>query len=213
MHEKQSNHIGTITGKTIGEVWRLYCDHVLSQGVVRPDDKEDILESAPLLIEILDPSVDDPFVLRHGDQHVIEIYTKKMYSMDIITELNSTYGDRIFLNCGVDQFKWMIDRLRTKWWTKAASISLLKPNDPGPRIPCLTQIQFLQRDGKINAHCTFRSQNVFRSYGNFLGIKSLLDKASKELDVPAGRIIVFISCPHIYISDREKAKQISEFAI
>lgn len=198
----------TISGTTLGEAWIRYMGCVLAQGSIQPDDREDIFEITPVMVFIQETSDQDPIVKRFGDEHVIEIYTKKMYSRDLIPELNSTYGDRIFDNQGINQFDWVVDRLAGKWWTKGASISLLKPNDPGPRIPCLTQLQFVIREGRLNLIATFRSQNVFRSYGNFIGLKSLQSMAAERLRVDCGTITSFCACPHIYQSDLAAARDI-----
>lgn len=202
-----------LSERTLGAAWLSYNRAVLSKSVTMIDDREDIHESGPVSLVIEHVDHNDPIIRRFGDPHVIEMYTEKMFSMEIIEELNSTYGDRIFSNNGVDQFEWMISRLKNKWWTKAASISLLKPNDPGPRIPCLTQLQMVIRNGALQIHSVFRSQNVFRSYGNFIGIQALQKIAAEKLEVTPGSIYSYCICPHIYHSDVPKVQAVLHDAL
>jgi thymidylate synthase len=197
-----------IADRTIGKAWLNYMKHILSNGKLEPDDRENIFEVGPLYIEITNPSKQDEIVERFGDQHVIETYVKKMFSKEIIPELNSTYGDRLFDNSGVDQIEWVSDRLQRKWWTKGACISLLKPNDPGPRIPCLTQLQFVIRSGQVNLEAVFRSQNAYRAYGNFYGLLEVQGLIATKIRKRSGKLGVFITCPHIYGSDLPKARAI-----
>lgn len=197
-----------IQEETLGAAWVNYMRHVLLHGRSVPDDREEIRESESVTVEIRNPCPEDRIIRAHADPHVIEIYTLKMFSLEIIEELNSTYGDRIFANGGVDQFEWLRARLRKKWWTKGAVISLLKPDDPGPRIPCLTQIQFVVRGNVLNIFGIFRSQNVFRSYGNFIGLRELQKSMAEASGKTLGKVSAYCVCPHIYVSDIPKAEEL-----
>jgi thymidylate synthase len=179
------------------------------------DDREDIMESDAVVFSINDFSDSDGILERHGNKHIIDIYTKKMFSLELIDELNSTYGDRFFSNLGVNQFQLAVDRLKQNKWAKSCFIPLVIPNDPGPRIPCLSAIQVSIRNEEIKIHATFRSQNAFNAYGNFIGLRALQDRFSKELGLPCGPVEFFINFPHIYVSDIELARAIiaEEFAV
>src|SRR3989344_5450483 len=102
---------------------------------------------------------------------------------------------------GVDQIKWLTDRLKIKPETKAATISLLLPSDPGPRIPCLSVIDVKIRNNKLNFTGFFRSQNVARSYANFITCHELHKKIAEKVNCPLGSMKFFISSAHIYEKD------------
>jgi thymidylate synthase len=197
-----------IKEQTAGLAWVSYLAHVLKVGALVPDDREPILEAPPTYIEIGQASEDDEIIRRYGDPKVVDMYVRKMFSRDIIPELNSTYGDRIFDNAGVDQLEWMAKRLLNKTWAKSAAISLLKPNDPGPRIPCLIALQGVIRRKRLAITGVFRSQNAFRSYGNMLGVRAVQELLAEKTDSRAGPIQFFITCPHIYESDIETARDV-----
>lgn len=197
-----------LNSSSIGAVWVEYLAEVLSSGVEVFDARENVLEAAPVVFAI--DSFDDPdgVIERHCDKYIIEIYTKKMFSLEIIKDLNSTYGDRFFRNLGVDQISWVVERLRDNQWAKSAFISLVVPNDPGPRIPCLSAVQFAIRDDVLKMYCTFRSQNVFNAYGNFFGVRALQADVAGRLGLSLGPISFFVNFPHIYLSNIEAAAAI-----
>lgn len=194
---------------SIGSLWVEYLTHVLEHGVEVHDQRENILEVDQVNILLSEISKADPIILRYGKPDVIETYIRKMFSHELIPELNSTYGDRFFDNLGVDQIEWGINRLQDNKWAKSCFIPLVIPNDPGPRIPCLSAIQISIRNDSLNIHATFRSQNVFHSYGNFYGLSAIQEFIAKKIPgVSVGKIYCSINFPHIYLSDVSEAKAI-----
>jgi len=197
----------------IGELWLEYINAVSSSDRWVHDNREEVCEADPIVFVINDFTDSLGILSRNADDHVIDIYTKKMFSMELIEELNSTYGDRFFNNLGVNQFDWVVSRLRENKWAKSCFIPLVVPNDPGPRIPCLSAVQVAIRDNKTKLYATFRSQNAYNSYGNFLGLRAMQIKFSEELNVPPGEICFSINFPHIYRSDFQKVRSIVETEI
>ncbi len=200
--------INAISAETVGRAWVSYLSRTISQGIKIPDDKEPIYEARATTIFIEKPWRNDDILKRFGDPRIIELYIRKMFSREIIAELNSCYGDRLFDNRGVNQIEWAVERLKSKWWSKAASVGLLIPNDPGPRIPCLTTIQFQIRNDRLLFTATFRSQNVFRAYANFIGLYEVHKVVAEELGIKAGSMTVFCVSPHVYELDLEAAHRV-----
>ncbi len=197
-----------IEAKTAGEAWVKYLATTLKNGVELPDDKEQILESEPIFISIESIEVNDPILKKYADPKIIEQYTFKMFSQDIIEELSSTYGHRLFNYDGVNQVQWAIDRLKNKWWTKSASIGLLKPNEDMPRIPCLISVMPVIRNDKVILNAVFRSQNVFNSYGNFCGLHEVHKLIAEGVGCELGALRIVAWSPHIYKSNIKKAEEI-----
>ena len=180
-----------LKSRSLGPVWIEYLQVVLDNGEWAHDDREQILETAPITFTI-DHFEDAEGILKtHGNEHIIETYTSKMFSLEIIEELNSTYGDRFFSNLGVDQIAWAVDRLRANPWAKSCFLPLVLPNDPGPRIPCLSAVQIALRKDAVQFFATLRSQNVFNAYGNFVGIRKLQSLVASTLDARLGSIYFF----------------------
>ena len=197
-----------LKAESIGPVWIEYLQAIVDNGSWVHDDREEILETPPVVFTINDFEDKEKVLARYANQHVIDVYTEKMFSMDMIEELNSTYGDRFFANLGVDQIDLAIKKLKDNPWAKSCFVPLVVPDDPGPRVPCLSALQIAVRDNKVQFFSTFRSQNAYNSYGNFLGIRALQELVAEKLGLEAGRVYFFVNFPHIYKSDVAKAKAV-----
>lgn len=197
-----------ITRPSLGELWLSYMSHIVQNGSSVPDDREEILETGPVCCEVAHIDGEDPIIKRYADKTIIELYVKKMYAMELMPEFNSSYGDRLFNYDGVNQIQWLIEKLAKNQFAKSAAISLLKPQDTAPRIPCLVGLQPVLRHSTLTLNATFRSQNAFRAYGNFFGLSAILNEMAVALRVEPGSIRAFVVCPHIYRSDIKDAKEI-----
>jgi thymidylate synthase len=198
----------TIKTKSLGETWVEYLRYVLADGISTYDAREYVLEASPVTIELSGLEQSDSIIEAVGKKETIDVYTRKMFSRELIPELNSTYGDRLFNARGVDQIDWIIKRLKANQWTKAAFISLVLPDDPGPRVPCLSSIQFAVRNKELNLHATYRSQNAFNSYANFLGVHALHMQVANDVGFPVGKLFSVVHFPHIYTGDVSASREI-----
>lgn len=195
-----------INKKDPGLNWLHYCKAVFEQGASFHDESEKIKELLDVFIVFDKFNTEDETFKKYADPKLIELYRRKMVSLEIIPELNTTYGKRLYDQQGFDQVEWLVKRLRHKPETKAATISLLLPNDPGPRIPCLTTIDVKIRDNKLQLLVFYRSQNASRAYGNFIGVHDLHKKIAAETGYPMGQMKFFIASAHIYEKDYEFVK-------
>ena len=193
---------------SIGPIWIEYISTVLNNGKWVHDDREEILETLPIVFTIKEFEDSQCILAKYAERHVIDTYTEKIFSKDIIKELNSSYGARLFANLGVNQIALVVDKLKANPWAKSCFVPLVIPNDPGPRIPCLSALQIALRDDAVQFYATFRSQNAFNSYGNFIGIRALQNMVAEKLEHKAGDIHFFVNFPHIYKSDVDKVKNI-----
>ena len=199
-----------IIANSVGEVWIKYLIYLLENGTIYHDEKEEILEKDDIVLIINDNITNDPILNKYADKKLASLYLQKMQTLEIVPELNASYGQRIFNQLGVNQYEWCLNRLKKKPETKAATMSLLLPDDPGPRIPCLDIIDLKLRNGTLSAKTFFRSQNALNAYGNILALFWLLDKFSTDLNVKRDKITCFISNGHIYLKKIDIAKQIVE---
>ncbi|BFK82149.1 hypothetical protein I3900191A7_22940 [Clostridium baratii] len=197
-----------IHSKTIGQAWIQYLQTVYEMGNLYYDEDEEIIEFENIILDIEDDVENDLILNTYADEHISSLYMKKMQSTELVEELNASYGKRIFDQLGINQYEWVVNRLKNKSETKAATISLLLPNDPGPRIPCLDIIDFKVRNGKLYTKTFFRSQNALRAYGNLKAIFWLSNKLAKELEIERKNLICFISNGHFNKSDIKKVEDI-----
>lgn len=191
-----------------GRNWINYCKNVLDYGSKFHDEEEKIKELTDvfLVFNTFDPK--DKIFKELGDKKLVSLYRKKMETTEIVPELNSSYGKRLYDQLGIDQIDWIVKRLKSKPETKAATISLLLPNDPGPRIPCLSLIDIKVREGRLHLTGFFRSQNVTRSYANFIAIHYLHKKIAKATGYPLGQMKFMVSSAHIYEKDIETVEKL-----
>lgn len=192
----------------LGTVWRDYCKLVLEKGHQMMDEDVRIKEVLDVMLTFEEFDEYDKLIDQYIDRPLVELYKTKMTTTEIVPELNSSYGKRLYDQLGVDQVAWIVDRLKSKPETKAATISLILPNDPGPRIPCLSTIDIKIREEKVNFTGFFRSQNVSRSYANFISIRDLHQEIASELNRGMGPLKFFVSSAHIYEGDEATIKKI-----
>lgn len=197
-----------IKGENIGEAWIRYLKHVLKHGKSYYDEADKIIELEDIIIQIERDDVDDVILEKYADKDLKALYLKKMQTMEIVPELNASYGQRIYNQLGVNQYEWCLNRLKRKPETKAATMALLLPDDPGPRIPCLDVIDFKLRNGTLHTKTFFRSQNAMNAYGNLSALFWLSGQLANELDVTLGNLTCFISNGHIYQEKLESAQKI-----
>jgi len=202
--------INIIKGKNIGETWMKYLNTVFNNCNQYFDGDNKIFEVENLVLEIEENSENDSILEKYADKHIIELYMKKMQTTEIVEELNASYGMRIFDQLGVDQYQWVLKRLRDKPETKAAAISLLLPDDPGPRIPCLDILDFKIRENILYTKAFFRSQNVLRAYGNLKSMFWVSTKLADDLGVRMGSMVIFVSNAHYEEYEAIKVKKLLE---
>lgn len=197
-----------IYGCTVGEVWIKYLRNVIENGDYYHDEGERILELSDIVLTVENDEENDWILQKYADQHLKELYLKKMQTKEIVKELNASYGQRIYDQLGINQYEWCLQRLRKKPESKAATMALLLPDDPGPRIPCLDVVDFKLRNGKLQTKTFFRSQNAMNAYGNLCALFWLSNCMAEDLSVERGKLTCFISNGHIYDYKLEEGRRI-----
>ena len=197
-----------IYGHTVGEVWIQYLRNVIENGDYYYDEGERILELSDVVLTVENDEENDWILQKYADQGLKELYLKKMQTKEIVKELNASYGQRIYDQLGVNQYEWCLQRLRRKPESKAATMALLLPDDPGPRIPCLDVVDFKLRNGVLETKTFFRNQNAMNAYGNLCALFWLSGCMSKDLSVDRGKLTCFIANGHIYDYRLEDARSI-----
>ena len=199
-----------INAKTIGDAWVASIERVLDHGDAHFDEDVSIMELRQgLAITITKPSVIDPIIERWGDRAVVARMLKKFSRNSKMEDRPFTYGELIYAKNGVDQFAWIIDRIREKPETKSATISLISEGDVARNLPCLVSLDAKLRGGCLDLHFFFRSQNIFgRQYANLTALAELQARLAGELACQVGVMSGYISSPHIYYYDIDNAKNI-----
>jgi thymidylate synthase len=68
-------------------------------------------------------------------------------------------------------------------------------------VPCLAALAFRVRSSRVSMTATFRSQNAYTSYLNYLPLRVVQLEVAGAMGLPAGTMRVFVDVPHVYIAD------------
>lgn len=195
--------------KTIGEAWTKSISTVLHHGEIHFDEDVSMLEIRQgLAITVRCPDPEDTLIETWGDASVISRMLKKFSRGAKMSDRPFTYGQLIYDKNGIDQFEWLVNRIRSKPETKSATISLLSEGYNHINLPCLVTLDAKLRNDSLDLHFMFRSQNIYgRQYANLLALVALQSNLARELSCAIGLMSGYISSPHIYdydIKDAEK---------
>ncbi|MBA4500861.1 thymidylate synthase [Marinobacterium marinum] len=199
----------TVTAHTLGECWQKCIETVLAEGVRHYDEDVAIYEVLGLCVEIERPSSEDLFIESVGDHQVINKMLEKFSKGVVMNDRPFTYGQLIYDMNGVDQFEWMLKRLRDKPETKSATISLVTPGLDDLNLPCLSTLDAKIRNGELHLQFFFRSQNIFgRQYANFLALATLFESLADRAGASVGSMSGYIASAHIYEYDIADARKL-----
>ncbi len=179
-----------------GEAWIWLMRHVWTEGALADDDRGPVMEGPSVLFEIAEVRRDDPIVERFGDAERLALYRRKFSQDTVVEPFKYSYGARI-----KGQLRWAADLLRVKPYSKSAWISLTMPGEPYDCVPCLIGLAFRIREGALVMTATFRSQNAFTSYLNYLPLADVQAGMASDLGLVLGPMRVFVDVPHLYLAD------------
>ncbi len=204
-----SRHLRIVRAHTIGQCWLDCIRSVLDHGENHHDEDVGLLEVLGLAVEILKPDEIDPLIDVHGDKMVMARTFAKFAKGAAIPDRPFTYGERIYGMSGVDQFEWMVNRLRRKRGTKSATIGLLLPGSTSANLPCLTTVDAKIRHERLDLQFFFRSQNIFgRQYANLAALARLQSDLASRCGTSPGALRGYIASAHIYAFDLDEARRL-----
>lgn len=189
---------------TCGHAWVGLMRHVWTAGEAGIDDRGPVIESVPRLFEISNFSWDDPIISEYGDAEMFSRYTEKFTRTDVVPPFKYSYGARLRELLGVDQLDWVVRLLANRPYSKSAWISLTVPDENSQAVPCLTALAFRIRGYQVTMTATFRSQNAFTCYLNYVPLRNIQMEVADALSLPVGPMRVFVDVPHIYVADADK---------
>ena len=201
----------TIFGETIGHAWISYLQEVAHNGHLYHDGDVQIIERENITLHIERDDPADEILIDLADKRVLDLYMRKMQEVEIVPELNASYGKRLFDQMGINQVEWVCNRLRLKPEAKSATITLMLPDDPGPSIPCLVAVDFKLRDNTIHSKAFFRSQNACRAYGNLRALFWLAGEVAAPLMAQVGPLFCFVSNAHFQPHELDNCKAYRDY--
>jgi thymidylate synthase len=192
---------------TLGEAWVGSMDQILSQGQWQKDGERNLLEKRNLGLRIISVSAADPIIVRYADQERILLMKKKHESLCIIDPFVVSYGQALYSNMGINQVDHLINRLKEKRETKAATISLHNPGETYST--CLSLLDCKIRNNSLDLTAVYRSQNTYGSQpGNILALSSVHKHIATSTDSQLGAFNLYVISAHIYEEDVADARSI-----
>lgn len=157
----------------------------------------------------------------------IENYLDSFFSEKKPKEVEYTYGERLFrftfkwiserfeaeLKFFINQIDGIVKLLKRSPFTRRAVASLWNPfTDLGSKNPpCLTQITWNIKNGKLYQTCVFRSHDIFGAYLlNAIALRKLQENIAEKLEIPAGDLIILSQSAHVYENCWKKVERILE---
>jgi hypothetical protein len=204
---EQSTDSRSVSRATVGECWLASIAHVLEYGRPHHDEDVDLLEVLGLCVHVTRPHWRDPIIDEFGDPDIVSRTLLKFSKGVCMPERPFTYGERIFNLGGIDQFEWMVDRLKAKRETKSATVCLLIPGSRDRNQPCLTTVDAKIRSDRLELQFFFRSQNILgRQYANLLALARMQADLADRCSVMVGALQGYVASAHIYAFDLPVAK-------
>lgn len=198
-----------IKADTIGDCWIQSINVVMKFGHEHFDEDVKIKEMLGLSVEITNPNTEDEIITKFGDKYVIDKMLKKFSKGIVMNDRPFTYGECIYDKNGIDQFEWLVNRLKSKKETKSATVGLLTEGKNEANLPCLTTIDVKIRNNKLHLQFFFRSQNIFgRQYANLLALAKLQKDLGTKCLVGVGSLKGYIASAHIYDYDFDQSDDI-----
>lgn len=100
----------------------------------------------------------------------------------------------------VNQLAYILETLQKHEESRQAVMNIWQPNPrPQLNVPCLTQLHFIVRGGKLNCIATLRSSDTWLGLPNDMGVFALMSiHVADLLDLGIGDMYVNIHSAHIY---------------
>jgi thymidylate synthase len=201
----------TITTDTIGEAWIKACRYIFENGCCIKDYNQTLKESLHLFISIRNPSLEDKIIEQHGDREMIAWMVSNFLEQKRVPELKNglSYGTRLFNYNGKDQVDWVVNKLREKPETKAATIPMIMPNEDNGYVPCVSALDFKIRDERLILTGMCRAIDFGKKvYANLIALHEVQNIVAEKLDVPTGELNMYNVSAHVYDKDYPEIEHI-----
>ncbi len=211
----------TIRAKTIGEGWLKLLNFIMNFGEEKPSEydlKQREILGLTMVIEGQEEEVSPWFGFSQED---VDDYCKKFLSPEKTKEVHYTYGERLFshpieitggeITKTFNQVEKAIEHLKKVPYTRRAYASTynvkLDPNSKEP--PCISQVSWNIKDGKLYQITTIRSNDMFKAWPlNAFGLRALHKLVAEKVGIERGSMTIISLSAHIYESDWNDCKTI-----
>lgn len=227
-----SEQVGWLVhGRTIIAAWTRVVERIMRYGLIKGTQygsQQKELLGVTWVIHDEDPNSfqlpsDWPPTLQEltgATKAAIDEYHQVFLSPDKPAGVTYTYGNRLMRyplpgkdKREVDQItESIIGNLQKSPDTRRAVATTLVPwiDATSDEPPCITQVQCLQAEGKVNMLVTVRSHDIFKAaIPNAFGLRVLQARIANQTGFKLGSLQITSQSAHIYEGDWDNAKQLA----
>lgn len=203
-----------VSGSSVADAWLKVLDTILKFGEVKKTDygirQKEIID----LVTVIDGDDDGIAPWMNFTAGDLENYYKTFFGSGAERGIEYTYGERLFsyaldnvpdkflgeMRATTDQVKTIVEKLRKDPHTRRAVAFVLRDKDAGSKNPpCLTQITWNIKGGKLLQTAVFRSNDMFGAWPlNAFALRKLQTTVAKQLGMPAGQMVTIANSAHVY---------------
>ncbi len=201
-----------VEGKKMPETWLKLIDVIMKFGEEKPTEygmkQREILGLATIIDEPDEAKLPGWFPFSESE---IENYYAKFFNAEKPQGVAYTYGERLMGS--PDQVKAAMERLKRNVHTRRAiAVTWRQEIDmPSQSPPCLTEVIWSVKNGRLHQTSIFRSQDMFGAWPlNIIALWKLQKRVAEGTGIPAGRLINISISAHIYENRWKDAETLLE---
>jgi thymidylate synthase len=178
----------------------------MDSGVVSTYDGLAMREVLMTTIVVRTPMTTDDIVEQFSDPDRVKWMRANFSDFNEVPELGdaASYATRLrnYAGAGLDQLRWVVERLRSDPLSRSATITTLQPLSDTTYIPCVSMIDFFLHDGELRLVVYAHSIDFgAKGYANLLELAVIQHQVATELDRPVGSLTLIVKSSHVYDSD------------
>ena len=196
----------TVRRPTIGEAWIDIARQIMDVGVASTYDALPMRELLMTTVVVARPCPTDEIVERFADPERLAWMRANFADFDAVRELGDadSYATRLYdyAGTGLDQLRWVSDRLRSDPLSRSATITTFQPLSDTSYIPCVSLLDFYLDDDVV--HLVVYAHSIdfgAKGYANLLELAVIQRQVAAELDRAVGPLTMIVKSAHVYDSD------------
>ena len=188
---------------SIGQAWLEIARRILDDGQPSRYDDLPILEVPRVTLTVDAPNPIDPIIAELADPERLAWMHANFTDHALVRELGDarSYASRLFDygDAGRNQIAWLIERLRADPTSRSATITTFEPLLDTSYIPCVSLLDFWNRDGALEQVVYAHSIDFgAKGYGNLVELAWLSEHIAGRLGVRVGRLDFLVKSAHVY---------------
>jgi thymidylate synthase len=195
-----------IESSTIGEAWIAIARVIMEFGVASTYDGLAMREVLMMTITVNDPKPTDSIVERFAEPERLAWMRRNFVDFSEVRELGNadSYATRLhnYAGTGLDQLRWVSDRLRSDPLSRSATITTFQPLSDTSYVPCVSLLDFFVNRGAL--HLVVYAHSIdfgAKGYANLLELAAIQHEVALSLELPVGTLVMIVKSAHVYDSD------------